>query len=87
MQNYSAFPRFITQQEYFNYMESVDSNILIVQEVPIVSANNARINTLNDWAEQYHKDDIIKELGIVCSKGESKKSTSRIIKKTHVSKF
>ena len=81
LQNYSYYPHFATKQEYFNYMGAVDSKILTVQEVAESNINDARARTLNEWATQNSKEDIIKELRIVCGKGESKNPVLRIIDK------
>ena len=81
LKNYSEYPRFTTKQEYFEYMGAVDSNILAVQEISENEVSNVRAKTLNEWATNYTKEDIIKELRIVCSKGESKNAILRIIDK------
>lgn len=81
LQQYSDYPRFTTKQEYFEYMGAVDSNILTAQEVTESNINDVRTKTLNEWASQNSKEDIIKELRIVCGKGESKHPILRIIDK------
>ncbi len=81
LQHYSDYPCFATKQEYFEYMGAVDSNILTAQEVPEANVNDVRAKTLNDWATQNSKEDIIKELQIVCGKGESKNPVLRLIDK------
>lgn len=81
LQHYSDYPCFTTKQEYFEYMGAVDSNILTTQEVPEANVNDVRAKTLNDWATQNSKEDIIKELQIVCGKGESKNPVLRLIDK------
>lgn len=81
LQNYSEYPRFTTKQEYFEHMGAVDSNILTTQEVSESNINDARARTLNEWATQNSKEDIIKELRFVCGKGESRNPVLRIIDK------
>lgn len=81
LQNYSVFPQFSTKEEYFAYMGTVDSNILTAQEVKKSEIDDIRITTLNAWATNYSKEDIIKELQIVCNKSESKNPILRIIDK------
>lgn len=81
LQHYSDYPRFVTKQAYFEYMGTVDSNILTVQEVTESNIIDARTKTLNTWTEQNSKETIIKELQIVCGKGESKNPVLRIIDK------
>lgn len=81
LQHYSDYPHFTSKQEYFEYMGAVDSNILTAQEVAESNINDARTKTLNEWAIQNSKEDILKELRIVCGKGESKNPILRIIDK------
>ncbi len=81
LQNYSDYPRFATKKEYFEYMGEVDSNILVMHEIAESNINDARTKTLNEWATHNSKEDIIKELRIVCGKGESKNPVLRIIDK------
>ena len=81
LKNYSEYPHFTTKQEYFEYMGAVDCNILAVQEIYENEVSDVRARTLSEWATNYTKDDIIKELRIVCSNGESKNAIIRIIDK------
>jgi len=81
LQNYSDYPNIATKHEYFEYMGEVDSNILTTQEVAESNINDVRAKTLNEWAVQNSKEDIIRELRIVCGKSESKNPVLRIIDK------
>lgn len=81
LQHYSEYPAFATKQKYFEYMGAVDSNILAINEIAEIETNDIKAKTLNEWATQNSKDDIIKELQIVCGKGESKNPILRIIDK------
>lgn len=81
LQHYGDYSRFATKQAYFEYMGTVDSNILTAQEVTESNIADARTKTLDAWAAQNSKDTIIKELQIVCGKGESKNPVLRIIEK------
>ncbi len=80
LENYSDYPCFESKEQYFNYMGSVDSNILTTNEIKEENLNDVRITTLNEWAKNYSKEDILKELKI-CAKGESKNPVLRIIDK------
>ena len=62
-------------------MGEIDSNILAVRKVEKATIDNVKIKTLNQWAHDYSKEDIIKELHIVCGKTESKNDVLRIIDK------
>ena len=81
LQNYSDYPQFETKKDYFDYMGAVDSHILTVQEVSEIDMADIRLRTLNEWAENNSKDDIINELRIVCGRGESRNPVLRIIDK------
>ncbi len=79
--NYSKYPLFDSKEAYFNYMGTVDCNILTAQEVQEENLNDIRIRTLNEWAESYTKEDIIQELRFTCGRGESRNPVLRIIDK------
>lgn len=83
LEHYSEYPHFDSKKAYFKYMGAVDSNILAIQEIQEENLNDIRIKTLNEWAENYTKEDIIKELHITCSKSnnDSKNPVLRIIDK------
>lgn len=53
----------------------------MTQPVDENAASDVRIATLKRWAEEYSKDDIVNELNIVCSHGESKNPVLKIIDK------
>lgn len=81
LENYSSYPKFASKDKYFEYMGTVDSNVLSIHVVQQKNINDVREKTLNEWAINYSKEDIIKELYIVSGKGESKNSVLRIIDK------
>ena len=83
LDNYSEYPHFDSKVAYFKYMGSVDSNILTIQEKIKEDLNDIRVKTLNEWAINYTKGDIIKELQITCSKSknDSKNPVLRLIDK------
>lgn len=81
LDNYSTYPKFTSKEKYFEYMGTVDSNVLSTHEVKQENIDDARQKTLNEWVINYTKEDIIKELYVVCGKGESKNPVLRIIDK------
>lgn len=81
LNNYSVYHKFTSKEKYFEYMGAVDSNILSVHELKQENIDDARQKTLKEWAVNYSKDDIFKELYIVCGKSESKNPVLRIIDK------
>ncbi len=81
IENYSAYDTYTEKYNYFKYMGEIDSNILTVNEVEKAAIDDVKIKTLNQWANDYSKEDIIKELHIVCKKTESKNDILKIIDK------
>lgn len=81
LENYSTYDTYTEKYSYFKYMGEIDSNILAVRKVEKAAIDDVKIKTLNQWASDYSKEDIIKELYIVCGKTESKNDVLRIIDK------
>ncbi len=79
--NYSEYTHCDTTQEYFEYMGSIDNNILQILQPEAENINDIRSTTLKHWATEYSKNDIINELNIVCGRGESRNEVLRIIDK------
>lgn len=68
--------------EFFQYIGAIDTNIVtLAQPIDDAVVTDARIATLNRWAEEYTKEDIINELNVVCGHGESRNPILRIIDK------
>lgn len=81
LDNYVTYKTYTTKYDYFKYMGEIDSNILITKEIKKDDIDDVKIKTLTRWAEEYSKEDIIKELHIVCGKTESKNDVLKIIDK------
>lgn len=82
LENYSTYTRYISKEEYFRYMGSIDAHILTATTIQEENINDVRTRTLNEWAANYDKQEIFNELLIVCSKrGESRNPVLRIIDK------
>ena len=79
IENYSTYDTYTEKYNYFKYMGEIDSNILTVKEVEKSEIDDVKIKTLNRWASDYSKEDIIKELHIVCGKRESRNDILKII--------
>lgn len=79
---YSICENYTTKSEFFQYIGTIDTNIVtLAQPVDEAIVTDARITTLNRWANEYSKEDIINELNIVCGNGESRNAVLRIIDK------
>lgn len=82
LSHYAEYDTFTDKNAYFRYMETVDTDIVtMVQPVNEDAVNDVRTATLNQWAEQYSKEEIIHELNLVCGNGESRNPVLRIINK------
>lgn len=75
LENYSSYKKFTTERAYFDYMATIDSNLISeTTKVIDVATNNA---LLDKWVETYTWDVIKSELKILSSK---KLSTDNILK-------
>ncbi len=82
LDNYSDYETYDDKNAYFQYMGTIDTDIVsMVQPINEEAVNDARISTLNQWANEYSKEDIINELNIVCRNRESRNPVLRIIDK------
>lgn len=82
LNNYGTYETYTTKESFFEYIGAIDTNIVsLTQPVDEEAVSDVRIATLNRWAEEYSKEDIIKELNVVCGHGESQNAVLRIIDK------
>lgn len=82
LSNYSDYATFDNKRDFFNYIGAIDNNILsITQPMATDTINDVRLATLEHWANEYTKEEIINELNIVCGHGESRNAVLRIIDK------
>lgn len=72
MKNYINYPKFSSENEYINYMGTVDKNIIQIEDKQVIDFSDIRKKTLYKYASEMSKEEIIKELQIVCDKKESK---------------
>lgn len=66
--NYSKFQTFSNKKAYFAYMGSIDERILEIKEIVAEHQESLKLQTLQNFAEQYSKEQIYKELKILGSK-------------------
>ena len=70
LSNYSTYPKFATERDYFNYMAEVDVNLIKETSIPLpVSVNNL---LLEKWLKIYNWELIKAELEILAAKKTSK---------------
>lgn len=71
LENYSQFRSFDDKKSYFEYMGEIDSRILDIQQSRVIDEKSLKLRTLQNFATQYTKEQIYKELGILASKKSS----------------
>lgn len=82
LENYGEYETYTTKESFFEYIGAIDTNVVsLTQPVDEAAITDVRITTLNRWAEEYSKEDIINELNVVCGNGESRNAVLRIIDK------
>lgn len=81
LENYSDFETFTNKKDYFNYMGTIDSNIIKIQGKEPDDIEIVKEKVITEWANTYNKDFIFNELKITCSKSESHNAILRIIDK------
>ena len=81
IRNYTNFKSFDTKEKYFEYMGSIDPQILAIRRLESTGAEAIKEKTINEWASKYTSEFIFHELNITCSKNESCNPTLRIIDK------
>lgn len=82
LDSYTDYRNYSSKREFFDYMGSIDTKIVsLTQVVDDSVVSDVRINTLNQWATEYSKEDIANELSILSKNGESKNAILKIIDK------
>lgn len=72
MDNYIEYPKFFAEDEYIDYMGKVDNKIIQIEDKQVIDFSDIRKKTLYKYALEMSKEEIIRELQIVCDKKESK---------------
>ena len=70
LENYSEYPTFETEKEYFDYMATTDENLIIESGKKVEIEENDKL--LSKWVEHYSWELIKKELQILSKRGKSK---------------
>lgn len=77
--NYSAYRKFETEDDYIRYMGTIDSEIIKLEQETKVDFSDVRKRTLYRYANENSKEFIQKELLAVCSRRESTDKVLRYI--------
>ncbi len=82
LDNYATYTNYTDKKNFFEYIGAIDNNVIsLAQDVDETAVSDVRIATLTRWAEEYSKNDIINELNLLSSNGESRNAILRIIDK------
>lgn len=79
IEKYMKYPKFEDEDEYIDYMGTIDTNILQIEVKKTIDFSDVRKQTLYKYAAEMSKEFIQKELTIVCEKKESKHDILRYI--------
>lgn len=79
IKHYSTYPRFETEEDYINYMGTIDSEIVQLEEQLEPNFSDVRKRTLYRYAREMTKESVKKELLTVCARRESTDKILRYI--------
>ena len=79
IENYMSYSKYEHEEDYIDYMGTVDSAILHIDDHLEIDFSNVRKKTLYEYADKLSKEEVRKELIMVCEKKESKDSILRYI--------
>lgn len=79
IEHYSTYPRFETEEDYINYMGTIDSEIVQLKEQLEPNFSDVRKRTLYRYAREMTKESVKKELLTVCARRESTDKILRYI--------
>ena len=77
IRQYSNYQHFTDEIAYFNYIASLDKNLIKIKAKPITTTNAEQL--LKNWLNQYAWETIKKELTILSSGGTSKDAVLKFI--------
>ena len=75
--NYTEYPTFTNKSQYYDYMGTIDNNVLEIQQSTKIDLTDIRKQALYKYAKEYSPEKIFEELLKVCNK---KESTDNILK-------
>ena len=75
--NYSEYPVFADKSQYYDYMGTIDNNVLEIKQSTKIDLTDIRKQALYKYAKKYSPEKIFEELLKVCNK---KESTDNILK-------
>ena len=79
IENYTNYPMFADKYQYYDYMGTIDNNILELQQSTNIDLSNIKKQTLYRYAKEYSEQKIFEELLKVCNKKESSDNILKFI--------
>lgn len=79
IEHYSTYPKFETEDDYINYMGTIDSEIVQLEDHSESDFADVRKRTLYRYAKEMTKESVQKELLAVCARRESTDNVLRYI--------
>lgn len=77
--NYSEYPVFADKSQYYDYMGTIDNNVLEIKQSTKFDLTDIRKQALYKYAKEYSPEKIFEELLKVCNKKESKDNILKFI--------
>ncbi len=77
--NYSEYPVFADKSRYYDYMGTIDNNVLEINQSTKFNLTDIRKQALYKYAKEYSPEKIFEELLKVCNKKESKDNVLKFI--------
>lgn len=79
IENYSKYPVFDDKIQYYNYIGTIDDNVLDIEQSIKIDLSDIRKQTLYKYSQKYTRDKVFEELRKVCNKKESTDSILKFI--------
>lgn len=79
IENYSKYPVFSDKAQYYEYMGTIDSNVLEIQQSKKIDLSDVKKQTLYKYANEYSEEKVCEELLKVCNKKESSDEVLKFI--------
>lgn len=77
LEHYSTYPQFTDERAYFDYMATIDPNLLAIKPLEVSASKSEEL--LNDWVAEYPWESIKKELAILSARRSSSDDVMRIL--------
>lgn len=80
LKNYDTYKSFKDKEKYFEYVGNIDKSLIEIEEtIDHIKEVNIKLNTLNEYANKFTKEEIFDELIILTKKRESQNQSFKYI--------